>query len=382
MRNEPENYMNSMPSPDVPTSISAMGELAIAGPIALAALDAWPARVCVIDDRGRLLIANRAWRELLQQCARESRERSGTDGGCPNGPWSVPCWPRETAQAVDQAVRDILAGRRESYSCEYDCRLGGSEDWRRFAMQVQPLAAAGARMLIMSHDDVTEQRLAEAEHKTLERRMKQLGARMESIREEQTAVIARELHDDLGALLTMLRLDMAITAEKVVRPKWMRVKLGQFVEQAQAALAVLKRISSNLRPATLDTLGLIATIRWYLNQFSQSTGIGTTLQLPEYVRLSDISSIAVFRVIQEALTNVATHAGATRVAVVVSKKVDKLVVEISDDGKGISETAKRKPDSYGILGMRERAAYLGGTLAISSEPGRGTRLVLEIPLDS
>ena len=104
--------------------------------------------------------------------------------------------------------------------------------------------------------------------------------------------------------------------------------------------------------------------------------------LPEYVRLSDISNIAVFRVIQEALTNVATHAGATRVAVVVSKKVDNLVVEISDDGKGISETAKRKPDSYGILGMRERAAYLGGTLAISSEPGRGTRLVLEIPLDS
>jgi signal transduction histidine kinase len=293
----------------------------------------------------------------------------------------MPCWSRETAQAAEQAVQDMLAGRKESYSCEYDCRLRGSDDWRRFAMQVRPLAVAGARMLIMSHDDITERRLAETEHKTLERRMKQLGARMESIREEQTAVIARELHDELGALLTMLRLDMAITAEKVIRPKWMRVKLGQFVEQVHAALAVVKRISSDLRPATLDTLGLIATIRWYLNQFSQSTGIAATLRLPEYVRLSDISNIAVFRVIQETLTNVATHAGATQVTVVVSKQVDKLVVDISDNGKGICEKAKRKPDSYGILGMRERAAYLGGTLSISSEPGRGTRLVLEIPLD-
>lgn len=373
--------MNSLQLQGSTPSLPAPDEVASAGPIALAALDAWPARVCVIDDRGRLLVANRAWRELLRNCTGESREGSGPGGDSPNALWSVPCWPRETVAAVGQALQDMLAGRRESYSCEYDCRLHGSEDWRRFAMQVRPLAGAGARLLIMSHDDVTERRLAEAEHRTLERRMKQLGARMESIREEQTAVIARELHDELGAALTMLRLDMAITTEKAVRPKWLRLKLEQFVEQVHAALAVLKRISSNLRPATLDTLGLIATIRWYLNQFSQSTGIAATLQMPEYVRLSDISNIAVFRVIQEALTNVATHARATRVAVVVSKQADKLVVDISDNGKGMGDKAKRKPDSYGILGMRERAAYLGGTLSISSEPGRGTRLVLEIPLD-
>ncbi len=347
------------------------------GRIALATLDALPARVCVIDETGRIIVTNKAWREFGEKIICGCPDCGSQP--CPDSHWIMPCWSHKTADEVSQAVQDMQAGKRTSFSIEYECHA--SDAARSFATHIACLPDCSPAMLLMSHDDISERRRAEdAQHKSA-KRLKRLGAHMESVREEQSAMIARELHDELGALLTMLKLDLALTADKAAATRDLRTRFDELLERVHSALQVVKRISTNLRPATLDTLGLMATIRWYLAQFSHLTGIETELQLPEYVRLSDVSNIAVFRIIQEGLTNVANHSGAKKVMVNVYKRQDELIVEIIDNGRGISEQDLQRQNSFGVIGMHERAQYLGGALSICGQPGEGTQLVLKIPLD-
>lgn len=249
-----------------------------------------------------------------------------------------------------------------------------------FSMRVTRLPSKVAIFLI-THDDITERRQAEEAQLRSEKRLKQLGAHMESLREEQSARIARELHDELGASLSMLKLELTLLAKKVAKTQSLYAKFDELLDRADGALQSVKRISSNLRPAMLDVLGLTATIRWYVERFSHSSGIATELDLPDYIRLSDVSGIAIFRIIQEGLTNVAKHSGATRLVIGVRKQEGVLILEIADNGKGVSDADLRRANSFGVIGMQERAQYLGGTLAISGKPGKGTRLVVQIPLD-
>lgn len=360
-------------------STTIMNGLANDGEIALAVLNALESRVSVIDERGRILFANKAWRQFSANVC-EAAHGTGKCRGCPASFGILSSSAQDPENGTSQCVQNLLAKMGESFSFEYECRSKGSP--RSYAAHVSRLPGNGPLMLLISHEDITERRRAEETQHRTARRLKQLGAHMEKVREEQSAMIARELHDELGSLLTMLKLDLMSTAGKVADPASLHDRLCELGGKVQAALEVVKRISTNLRPATLDTLGLMATIRWYVQQFSHTTGIAAELQLPEYVRLSDISNIAVFRIIQEGLTNVAAHAGATLVKILVHKESGELVIEIIDNGKGIAEEDMHRPNSFGIIGMQERTHYLGGTLSICGKPGEGSRLAVQIPLDS
>jgi len=131
----------------------------------------------------------------------------------------------------------------------------------------------------------------------------------------------------------------------------------------------------------LDTLGLIATVKWYAADFSRMTGIAIDVRMPERLTLSPVRNTAVFRIVQEALTNVARHAQATRASILMEIQHGMLDVEVRDNGIGLADSERDKLDSFGLIGMQERAQYLGGWLSISSEPGVGTSLTLHIPLD-
>lgn len=228
--------------------------------------------------------------------------------------------------------------------------------------------------------DVTEHvRAGEALRETT-LALRRLAAHLESVREDESGRIAREVHDELGGNLTMLKLGLASALERLGPRTAARPTLESLLGVAQSTIQIVKRISSTLRPPMLDTLGLVETIRWHINEFSQLSGLQVDVQLPEYVRLSQERSTAMYRVVQEALTNVARHAGARRVSVRAQKKQGELVMEISDDGRGISEDELRKDNSYGILGMRERSLYLGGEFSIHGEPGKGTTIRLRLPL--
>jgi len=348
--------------------------------LARATIDALSSRLCVLDESGRIIATNKAWREFatVPACGCPYQENEGRDGLATS--WSMPCWPPETAAVISRTVHKMLAGWRQTFALEYECRTREPVRW--FEMRVTRLPGDGPARLVMTHDEITARKSAEAALRKSAERLKELGRHLETVREERRAIFAREIHDGLGAILTMLKLDLAATANQVAPADPLRAKFAGLVDQVAEALKVVKRLSSELRPVTLDTLGLIATVRWYVGEFSLKTGIAMALQLPDYVRISDVAAIAVFRIIQESLTNVAKHSGASQVSISVSKIMNQLVVEITDNGSGIAESDIRREDSFGIIGMHERADYLGGTLSVSSQPAAGTRVTLHIPLDS
>jgi PAS domain S-box-containing protein len=229
--------------------------------------------------------------------------------------------------------------------------------------------------------DVTERQQAEEALRDGAFRLRGLAAHLESVREEQSARIAREVHDELGGTLTMLKLGLASVLDKIQESDALRQKLASMLELIDGVIQGVKRISTSLRPIMLDTLGLTATIKWHVNEFSALTGIRNELRMPEYIRLSPKRSTAVFRIIQETLTNVARHAEATKVTIRLSKHKGRLLVEITDNGNGITDEALSKPESFGILGMRERSQFLGGELNVQGVPNQGTKLTLSLPLE-
>jgi signal transduction histidine kinase len=341
-------------------------------------LDALGQRICLIDEDGRIRLHNRAWQEFLlpENCC---FRHPGSGPVAARRPWSMPCWPPETARLVDLEMRQLLAGENQAFGMEYECTAREPHRW--YEMSVSRLPGNGSAYLLVVHEDISERKRVEMALRESARRIKEIGAHLESVREEQGAIIAREMHDELGAMLTMLKLQLASMSTRQAIPADQRSLMSGLVTQVSDALKVVKRISSDLRPATLDTLGLVATIRWYADQFAISSGIATTVDLPEYVRLSEVSSIAVFRIIQESLTNIARHSGASEVEIALRKDSGMLSVEISDNGSGIERAALEQATAFGIMGMRERADYLGGTLSVVGQPSLGTRVVLRIPLD-
>ena len=148
-----------------------------------------------------------------------------------------------------------------------------------------------------------------------------------------------------------------------------------------ATVAAARRISADLRPLMLDDLGLAAATEWLVQNFTQHTGIACTLEaLEEDLDLQDPHATAVFRVLQESLTNIAKHAGASQVEVAVKRADGRIALRVSDNGRGFTPRDAPKPGSYGLLGVRERASLLGGEVAIDSAPGRGTIVQLDLPV--
>lgn len=216
-----------------------------------------------------------------------------------------------------------------------------------------------------------------------ETRLRELAGFLQGVREEERTRIARELHDELGQALTALRLDLG----------WLRGKCGAHggpqagaAERVAAALGVveqsivsLRRISEDLRPAMLDSLGLAAAIEHHVTQFSQRTGIPCHLWMNrEEFDLPGALATAVFRIVQEALTNIARHAGATRTSVTIEQNEREIRLAVSDDGCGFDASTPKK--TFGLLGMRERITLLGGRFEIDSVPGQGTRINATLPL--
>jgi PAS domain S-box-containing protein len=219
-----------------------------------------------------------------------------------------------------------------------------------------------------------QQRLLESEA-----RLRDLAAFLQTVREEERTRIARELHDELGQALTALRIDLG----------WLRGKCGGLGASAadrvtsafsvvEQSIVSLRRISEDLRPAMLDSLGLAAAVEHHVTQFSQRTGIHCALRMNrEEFDLDSNLATAVFRIVQEALTNVARHAAASEVTVSVEETATGINLAVTDNGRGISAENGKK--TFGLLGMRERITILGGTFDIDSQPGHGTHVSCWLP---
>ncbi len=213
-------------------------------------------------------------------------------------------------------------------------------------------------------------------------RLRALASRIESIREEDRTAVAREIHDELGQTLTGLKLDLARLSRKLPQNETtLTAHIGSMMEIVDNTIAVVRRISTELRPGILDELGLTCAIEWQVEDFRRRTDIECDfLSTLDDTNLDRKLSTAVFRILQEALTNVVRHAHATYVKIDIEEESGFVTMTVEDNGKGIAEHEVHDPKSLGLLGIRERALILGGEAYIGSKKGKGASLTIRIPI--
>jgi PAS domain S-box-containing protein len=223
----------------------------------------------------------------------------------------------------------------------------------------------------------------EEELRAAERQLHSLIGRLHYVREDEAKRIARELHDDLGQKLTVLNMELTyletklpgVTAAQLKQIERMREVVNQTIERVQ-------KISGELRLGQLDVLGLAAAIEWHLQDFTRQAGLKCRItRLDEALSLSEIQRTTIFRIMQEALTNVARHAGATEVTVSLEVGLSEVVLTVADNGRGITAREVSDRNSIGLLGMRERALLVGGEVTVTGADGAGTNVRVRIPLN-
>jgi signal transduction histidine kinase len=213
-----------------------------------------------------------------------------------------------------------------------------------------------------------------------------LAARLRTVREEESARIAREVHDEVGQMLTALRLDVAWLEKALASPRAptdeaLADKLQSMAQMLDTAADAVQRISTSLRPAILDHLGLEAAVEWYVGELEKRTGISCRIRSSLGGTAIDADrATALFRILQEALTNVVRHAGATEVDIRLAVEGKRLLLKVADNGSGIAEDEIADTRSLGLLGMRERARSLGGDVVVRRGSDRGTIVEASLPL--
>lgn len=231
-------------------------------------------------------------------------------------------------------------------------------------------------------NDITGRKQMEQELLESREQQRELSAYMEAIREEERKRIAMEIHDELGQLLTALKMDVSLLKMHLAHDPEATKKADDMRELVEGTIWMVRNVASHLRPAALN-FGIVSALEWLVQDFNRRNGIACELRIAggEPV-LSDAHATAVFRIVQASLTNVARHANAARVEVTLASTAAQLELHVRDDGRGFDQQAARRDYSYGLLGMNERARLIGGSLSIDSTPGGGTTVSIHIPLES
>ena len=238
------------------------------------------------------------------------------------------------------------------------------------------------------NQDVTETSLAVEELKSSREQLRALAAYLQNVREEERTAIAREIHDELGQVLTSLKMNLTLmdktisSNETISNKKELSDEISSMKMIIDNSIKRIKKIITELRSEVLDNLGLIPAIEWQIEEFNKKSGIDVGFNnLWGEVALNKDISIAVYRILQEALTNVARHSKASKVNVKIEKKGDHFKIEIEDNGVGLKSEPSKESKSFGVLGMRERAIILGGDFTIENVDPSGAKVVVNIPLE-
>lgn len=213
--------------------------------------------------------------------------------------------------------------------------------------------------------------------------LRALSAHLQSVREEERIRIAREIHDNLGQSLTGLKMDISWLLKRLPANNSLLIaRAAGMSEAVDALITLVQQITAELRPGVLDYFGLSAAIEWQAREFEGRTGITCIFcSDPEEIVLNDKNkATAIFRIFQELLTNIARHAEASSVTVVLKEDASQLTLNVRDNGRGIRQEELTSPQSFGLIGMRERAMVFDGEVAISGETGKGTWVMVKLPI--
>jgi signal transduction histidine kinase len=276
-------------------------------------------------------------------------------------------------------VRAMTAASRRLAGGDLTARIGpveGEDELSRLARAFDEMAAALENL----HE--VEQQAAEKIRQSREQ-LRHLANHLQKVREEERTRIARELHDQFGQTLSVLKMDLAWLAKHLPGPdQSLQAKLDAMGAVIDATLQVLHRVCTELRPVILDDFGLAAAIQWQTEDFQGRTGIACSVILDtEADKLTQDESTALFRIFQETLTNTLRHASATEISVRLWEEDARLMLEIADNGKGIANTEISSPTSLGLIGMRERVYGINGSIQFTGIQDKGTRVTVAIPLN-
>jgi PAS domain S-box-containing protein len=287
----------------------------------------------------------------------------------------------EDQAAQNPAIQLARAAANEtSESDGWRVRKDGSKFWANVvitAIRNQSGAVIGFGKV--TRDMTERKRLADLEHISL------MSASIEAAREEEQVRIARELHDDLGQQLTALKMAL-VNMERDLGPEQQsesqrHLYMKDMLDLLDRTMDSVRRIATGLRPIPLDTLGLHAALAWFIEDFTKRYGIEVLARIEiDNMDLGEPVQICLFRIVQEALSNVAKHSLATQVSVELARAGKTCIVQIEDNGQGLAVGTKPGPTSFGLLGMRERVRRLNGTISIENAPGGGLRIGIALPL--
>lgn len=231
--------------------------------------------------------------------------------------------------------------------------------------------------------DITERKKAETELNNSYKAIRKLTSHLQNAREEERKHIARNIHDELGQLLTVLKMDISWLGKKIKA-----LNIPAITEKTEGVLELLnntvqsvRRIAADLRPGLLDDLGLVAAIEWHLGEFGKRTGIETHFTTADvHTNLPVEHATSLFRIYQESMTNIARHAEATEIVVELAEENDRITLRIADNGKGFDTSIVGKRKTLGLLGMKERAEMMGGQFTISKQLNGGMQIEVQLPL--
>lgn len=340
-----------------------------------ATVDSLADMVLVLDGAGGVIHANLAYR------ARAGAAPTGT-------PYIQKCdsdrrWLRGGGRQFAAGIRTVLDGAREAFALEFEFHCGATGP-RWFQGKVNRFMGDGPSRAVVVYIDVTERKTMERALQQSHGRLRQLAEHLETAKEDERKRIAGVVHDRLGQNLLALRLDVAMLGVRTSagHPRLHR-RVADMLSNIDGAVQSVREVMNELRPLVLD-LGLQAALEWQVDQFRRASGIACQLRIADetlFGRIGDKASIVLFRIVQEALANAMRHSGAAKVDIALRADDGALLLLIDDDGVGIRPQQRRKGDGFGLIGIAERIAALGGEFEIGDYHKRsGAQLRIRVPL--
>jgi hypothetical protein len=337
-------------------------------------LDSAMDAVITVDEQQKVVLFNDAAQAMFG-CSRDDAI------GAPLA-WFIPerFRPAHAAHVEQFGATGVTARRMGGARVVTGLRRNGEEF--PIDASISQLRDGDAKFYTVILRDVSE-RVRTLEHLAQSREeLRELASAASTAREEEKARIARELHDEIAQSMSALKMDIGfVRASEGGADPALGKRLDRMEAQIVVTIAAMRRIAADLRPLSLDDLGLIAAVETLAQTFERRSGVLVRLAVSDPdLRVAPLQATAIYRIVQESLTNIAKHANAANVDILIARNGDTLTVTVSDDGVGFPSGAARKPHSYGLLGIRERAYLLKGEASVKSEPGKGTTVSVALPV--
>jgi PAS domain S-box-containing protein len=340
-----------------------------------ATIDALQDRVLVLDESGIVLHAN--------QTCRRFTDHEGTGADYLRHCAMAPGWQGGAGIELAGGIQGVSAGLLDSYALEYEfLTTAGARLW--FQARVSRFPGGGLPRIVVAHTDITARKAMEADLLQSQAQLRQLATHLETAKEDERRRISRDIHDELGQNLLALRIDISMleSRTRAGHPR-LHGRASAVLENVDTTIRSVRGIMNALRPPVLD-LGLQAALEWQIGDFVKRSGIACRLDVADerlFARIDGATGVVLFRVVQEALSNVMRHSQARTATIAMTGAGDALELVIADDGIGVASELRGKRQCFGLIGIAERIAALDGAFALEDyRAGQGCRLSMRIPL--